>query len=172
MSFNRRFNDKHCSWLCWLCRCQSTYTEEPKIKKNLLDNASNLLTNFLSGGCLADCWRSRLWFVWLAPFLFTVWLVYRGACSFPIFILHPKLHDIDASLHIFLLIFYIAPKIMQLLYLIPLLQNISFEKMHFRMTRYAILPYSSSPSCFFIYILIWAWCFCYYCKFLMESWKL
>ncbi|CAN6571333.1 unnamed protein product [Malus baccata var. baccata] len=31
-------------------RCQSTSTEEPKTKRNLLDNASNLLTNFLSGG--------------------------------------------------------------------------------------------------------------------------
>ncbi|XP_058072126.1 cytochrome P450 97B2, chloroplastic [Magnolia sinica] len=31
-------------------RCQSTSTEEPKTKRNLLDNASNLLTNLLSGG--------------------------------------------------------------------------------------------------------------------------
>ncbi|KAM1492454.1 hypothetical protein PS1_024743 [Malus domestica] len=31
-------------------RCQATSTEEPKTKRNLLDNASNLLTNFLSGG--------------------------------------------------------------------------------------------------------------------------
>ncbi|KAG8489396.1 hypothetical protein CXB51_017843 [Gossypium anomalum] len=33
-------------------RCQSTSTKEPKAKRNLLDNASNLLTNFLSGGSL------------------------------------------------------------------------------------------------------------------------
>lgn len=36
------------------CRCQSTSTEEPKAKRNLLDNASNLLTNFLSGGSLGS----------------------------------------------------------------------------------------------------------------------
>ncbi|XP_020269292.1 cytochrome P450 97B2, chloroplastic [Asparagus officinalis] len=35
-------------------RCQSTSTEEPKTKRNLLDNASNLLTNFLSGGRLGS----------------------------------------------------------------------------------------------------------------------
>ena len=32
--------------------CQSTSTDEVKTKRNLLDNASNLLTNFLSGGRL------------------------------------------------------------------------------------------------------------------------
>lgn len=49
-----------------LCRCQSTATEEPKLnsqsssteepraKRNLLDNASNLLTNMLSGGKLGS----------------------------------------------------------------------------------------------------------------------
>ncbi|KAJ8564379.1 hypothetical protein K7X08_000839 [Anisodus acutangulus] len=31
-------------------RCQSTSTDEPKTKMNLFDNASNLLTNLLSGG--------------------------------------------------------------------------------------------------------------------------
>ncbi|XP_030456075.2 cytochrome P450 97B2, chloroplastic [Syzygium oleosum] len=31
-------------------RCQSTSTDEPRTKRNLLDNASNLLTNLLSGG--------------------------------------------------------------------------------------------------------------------------
>lgn len=31
-------------------RCQSTSTDEPKAKMNLFDNASNLLTNLLSGG--------------------------------------------------------------------------------------------------------------------------
>ncbi|XVF81658.1 hypothetical protein PTKIN_Ptkin15bG0173000 [Pterospermum kingtungense] len=36
-------------------RCQSTSTNEPKAnKRNLLDNASNLLTNFLSGGSLGS----------------------------------------------------------------------------------------------------------------------
>ncbi|XWS36793.1 hypothetical protein CRYUN_Cryun20dG0116500 [Craigia yunnanensis] len=35
-------------------RCQSTRTNEPKAKRNLLDNASNLLTNFLSGGSLGS----------------------------------------------------------------------------------------------------------------------
>ncbi|KAL5720608.1 hypothetical protein ACHQM5_013261 [Ranunculus cassubicifolius] len=36
-------------------KCQSTSTEEPKTtKRNLLDNASNLLTNFLSGGNLGS----------------------------------------------------------------------------------------------------------------------
>ncbi|OVA08198.1 Cytochrome P450 [Macleaya cordata] len=35
-------------------RCQSTSTEEPKTKRNLLDNASNLLTNLLSGGNLGS----------------------------------------------------------------------------------------------------------------------
>ncbi|KAK8674234.1 hypothetical protein V6N13_112528 [Hibiscus sabdariffa] len=35
-------------------RCQSTSTNEPKTKRNLLDNASNLLTNFLSGGSLGS----------------------------------------------------------------------------------------------------------------------
>ncbi|RZC45395.1 hypothetical protein C5167_038349 [Papaver somniferum] len=36
-------------------RCQSTDTEEePKIKRNILDNASNLLTNLLSGGNLGS----------------------------------------------------------------------------------------------------------------------
>ncbi|ONK65819.1 uncharacterized protein A4U43_C06F1300 [Asparagus officinalis] len=35
-------------------QCQSTSTEEPKTKRNLLDNASNLLTNFLSGGRLGS----------------------------------------------------------------------------------------------------------------------
>ncbi|XP_008809593.2 cytochrome P450 97B2, chloroplastic [Phoenix dactylifera] len=33
-------------------RCQSTSIEKPKTKRNLLDNASNLLTNLLSGGIL------------------------------------------------------------------------------------------------------------------------
>ncbi|URE29164.1 cytochrome P450 [Musa troglodytarum] len=38
-----------------LVRCQSTSMEKPKTsKRNLLDNASNLLTNFLSGGRLGD----------------------------------------------------------------------------------------------------------------------
>ncbi|XP_049367962.1 cytochrome P450 97B2, chloroplastic isoform X3 [Solanum verrucosum] len=32
------------------CRCQSTGTDEPKTKMNLFDNASNLLTDLLSGG--------------------------------------------------------------------------------------------------------------------------
>lgn len=32
------------------CRCQSTSTDEPKTKMNFFDNASNLLTNLLSGG--------------------------------------------------------------------------------------------------------------------------
>ncbi|KAK3444642.1 hypothetical protein EUGRSUZ_A00911 [Eucalyptus grandis] len=35
-------------------RCQSTSTDEPKTKRNLLDNASNLLTNLLSGGSLGS----------------------------------------------------------------------------------------------------------------------
>ncbi|KAK3036605.1 hypothetical protein RJ639_031670 [Escallonia herrerae] len=35
-------------------RCQSTSTEEVKPKRNILDNASNLLTNFLSGGSLGS----------------------------------------------------------------------------------------------------------------------
>ncbi|KAG2711339.1 hypothetical protein I3760_04G072500 [Carya illinoinensis] len=35
-------------------RCQSTSTEEPKTRRNLLDNASNLLTNLLSGGTLGS----------------------------------------------------------------------------------------------------------------------
>ncbi|KAM0950818.1 putative cytochrome P450 [Dioscorea sansibarensis] len=35
-------------------RCQSTGTEEAKTKRNLLDNASNLLTNLLSGGNLGS----------------------------------------------------------------------------------------------------------------------
>ncbi|KAH1129327.1 hypothetical protein J1N35_000705 [Gossypium stocksii] len=35
-------------------RCQSTSAKEPKAKRNLLDNASNLLTNFLSGGSLGS----------------------------------------------------------------------------------------------------------------------
>lgn len=48
-------------WICLIdcicgqfCRCQSTSTDEPKAKRNLLDNASNLLTNFLSGGSLGS----------------------------------------------------------------------------------------------------------------------
>lgn len=46
--------------LIWLeiiliaCRCQSTSTDESKTKRNLLDNASNLLTNLLSGGSLGS----------------------------------------------------------------------------------------------------------------------
>lgn len=36
------------------CRCQSTSTDESKTKRNLLDNASNLLTNLLSGGSLGS----------------------------------------------------------------------------------------------------------------------
>ncbi|XP_050280042.1 cytochrome P450 97B2, chloroplastic [Quercus robur] len=35
-------------------RCQSTSTDEPKTRRNLLDNASNLLTNLLSGGSLGS----------------------------------------------------------------------------------------------------------------------
>ncbi|PON41036.1 Cytochrome P450, E-class, group I [Trema orientale] len=35
-------------------RCQSTSTDEVKTKRNLLDNASNLLTNLLSGGSLGS----------------------------------------------------------------------------------------------------------------------
>ncbi|KAF5190663.1 Cytochrome p450 protein, partial [Thalictrum thalictroides] len=35
-------------------RCQSTSTEEPKTKRNVLDNASNVLTNLLSGGNLGS----------------------------------------------------------------------------------------------------------------------
>uniref|UniRef100_A0A1D1YKP7 Cytochrome P450 97B2, chloroplastic n=1 Tax=Anthurium amnicola TaxID=1678845 RepID=A0A1D1YKP7_9ARAE len=35
-------------------RCQSTSTKEVKAKRNLLDNASNLLTNLLSGGSLGS----------------------------------------------------------------------------------------------------------------------
>ncbi|KAK9285940.1 hypothetical protein L1049_025142 [Liquidambar formosana] len=37
-----------------IIRCQSTSTDEPKTRRNLLDNASNLLTNFLSGGSLGS----------------------------------------------------------------------------------------------------------------------
>ncbi|KAJ4980723.1 hypothetical protein NE237_031560 [Protea cynaroides] len=37
---------------CLQIRCQSTSTEEKKTRRNLLDNASNLLTNLLSGGSL------------------------------------------------------------------------------------------------------------------------
>lgn len=37
-----------------LCRCQSSQVDEPKTKRNLLDNASNLLTNLLSGGNLGS----------------------------------------------------------------------------------------------------------------------
>lgn len=36
------------------CRCQSTSTDENKTKRNLLDTASNLLTNLLSGGSLGS----------------------------------------------------------------------------------------------------------------------
>ncbi|VVB01090.1 unnamed protein product [Arabis nemorensis] len=35
-------------------RCQSTKTKEPKTNGNILDNASNLLTNLLSGGSLSS----------------------------------------------------------------------------------------------------------------------
>ncbi|KAG7031091.1 Cytochrome P450 97B2, chloroplastic [Cucurbita argyrosperma subsp. argyrosperma] len=35
-------------------RCQSTQVDEPKTKRNLLDNASNLLTNLLNGGNLGS----------------------------------------------------------------------------------------------------------------------
>ncbi|TXG57740.1 hypothetical protein EZV62_015569 [Acer yangbiense] len=35
-------------------RCQSTDTNEPKTRRSLLDNASNLLTNVLSGGSLGS----------------------------------------------------------------------------------------------------------------------
>ncbi|KAF3443497.1 hypothetical protein FNV43_RR13180 [Rhamnella rubrinervis] len=35
-------------------RCQSTSTDEPKTKRNFLDNASNMLTNLLSGGSLGS----------------------------------------------------------------------------------------------------------------------
>ncbi|XP_047330485.1 cytochrome P450 97B2, chloroplastic [Impatiens glandulifera] len=35
-------------------RCQSTDTDKPKTKRNILDNASNILTNFLSGGNLGS----------------------------------------------------------------------------------------------------------------------
>ncbi|KAK4549022.1 hypothetical protein RGQ29_032761 [Quercus rubra] len=35
-------------------RCQSTSTDEPKTRRNFLDNASNLLTNLLSGGSLGS----------------------------------------------------------------------------------------------------------------------
>uniref|UniRef100_A0A5B6YK43 Cytochrome P450 97B2 n=1 Tax=Davidia involucrata TaxID=16924 RepID=A0A5B6YK43_DAVIN len=35
-------------------RCQSSSTDEPKTRRNLLDNASNLLTNLLSGGSLGS----------------------------------------------------------------------------------------------------------------------
>ncbi|XP_009784850.1 cytochrome P450 97B2, chloroplastic isoform X1 [Nicotiana tabacum] len=35
-------------------RCQSTSTDEPKTKMNLFDNASNLLTNMLSGGSIGS----------------------------------------------------------------------------------------------------------------------
>ncbi|XP_009612398.1 cytochrome P450 97B2, chloroplastic isoform X1 [Nicotiana tomentosiformis] len=35
-------------------RCQSTSTDEPKTKMNLFDNASNLLTNLLSGGSIGS----------------------------------------------------------------------------------------------------------------------
>ncbi|XP_059625145.1 cytochrome P450 97B3, chloroplastic isoform X4 [Cornus florida] len=35
-------------------RCQSTGTDEPKTRRNLFDNASNLLTNLLSGGNLGS----------------------------------------------------------------------------------------------------------------------
>ncbi|KAL0561172.1 hypothetical protein IC582_001592 [Cucumis melo] len=37
-----------------LCGCQSTDVGEPKTKRNLLENASNLLTNLLSGGNLGS----------------------------------------------------------------------------------------------------------------------
>lgn len=37
-----------------MCRCQSTSTSEQKTKRNLFDNASNLLTNLLSGGNLGS----------------------------------------------------------------------------------------------------------------------
>lgn len=38
---------------CRILRCQSTSTDEPKTR-NLLDNASNLLTNLMSGGSLGS----------------------------------------------------------------------------------------------------------------------
>lgn len=49
-------------WECFLAelednyesRCQSTSTDEPKTKMNLFDNASNLLTNLLSGGSIGS----------------------------------------------------------------------------------------------------------------------
>lgn len=39
------------------CRCQSTSVDkqqDPKAKRSLLDNASNMLTNLLSGGSLGN----------------------------------------------------------------------------------------------------------------------
>lgn len=48
-SSSSRFNPKRSS-----IRCESTSTQERKTKRNLLDNASNLLTNFLSGGSIGS----------------------------------------------------------------------------------------------------------------------
>lgn len=72
-------------------RCQSTSTDELKTKRNLLDNASNLLTNLLTGGRLgsmpvaegavSDLFDRPLffslydWFLEVLKFLHTTFLV-------------------------------------------------------------------------------------------------
>lgn len=45
-----------CFLFCDMCRCDSTSTDEKKKNKNrnVLDNASNLLTNFLSGASIGS----------------------------------------------------------------------------------------------------------------------
>ena len=41
-------------YYCCLCRCQSPGVDKTKPKRNLFDNASNLLTNLLAGGNLKN----------------------------------------------------------------------------------------------------------------------
>ena len=42
------------SYVCVECRCQSINTDKRKSNRNLLDNASNLLTDLLSGGSIGS----------------------------------------------------------------------------------------------------------------------
>ncbi|XP_042478737.1 cytochrome P450 97B2, chloroplastic [Macadamia integrifolia] len=64
-------------------RCQSTSTEEKKPRRNLFDNASNLLTNLLSGGSLGTMPRAEgaVSDLFSRPFFFSLydWFLEHGA---------------------------------------------------------------------------------------------
>ncbi|XP_042478478.1 cytochrome P450 97B2, chloroplastic-like isoform X2 [Macadamia integrifolia] len=75
---------KQSAWMKSLqIRCQSTSTKEKKPRRNLFDNASNLLTNLLSGGSLGTMpvAEGSVSDLFSRPFFFSLynWFLEHGA---------------------------------------------------------------------------------------------